>query len=138
MPDLDDETLAEAFWSVARRLRRLSHDTITSLGITPGQARATDVLLRHGGMRLNELSDHLHIAPRSTTEVVDALQEHGLVERSPDPQDRRATVVTLTTEGERVGRAVQSARVQEGESFFGRLSDADREALARILHSLRR
>lgn len=137
MPDEDDETLAEAFWSVARRLRHLTHDTVTPLGITPGQARALGVLRRHGGMRLNELSDHLRIVPRSTTEVIDALEERGLATRTPDPADRRATLVSLTDQGTRLGEAVAAARRAEAEGFFGRLSDTDREALTRILRSLR-
>jgi DNA-binding MarR family transcriptional regulator len=137
MPEQDDETLAEAFWSVARRIRHLTHDTVAPFGITPGQARAIGVLGRHGGIRLNELSEHLRIAPRSTTEVIDALEERGLVERTPDLLDRRATLVTLTEEGIRIGAAVRSARAEEIEAFFGRLSDTDRNTLARILRSLR-
>jgi DNA-binding MarR family transcriptional regulator len=133
----DDETLAEAFWSVARRLRHLTHDTITPLGVTPGQARAIGVLRRHGGMRPGELSNHLRIAPRSATEVVDALEERGLVRRTPDPADRRATLVALTENGEQLGEAVRAARAAEAASFFARLSDADRERLAGILRSLR-
>lgn len=137
MPEQDDETLGEAFWSVARRLRYLTHDTVTPFGITPGQARAIGVLRRHGGMRLSDLAEHLRIAPRSATEVIDALQDRGLAQRSPDPADRRATLVTLTDEGDRIGGAVRSARAAEAEAFFGRLSDTDREALAGILRSLR-
>jgi len=137
MPDQDDETLAEAFWSVARRLRHTTHDTVAPFGITPGQARAIGVLQRHGGMRLSDLAEHLRIAPRSTTEVIDALQERGLAERSPDPDDRRATLVTLTADGRRLGEDVRSARRVEAEAFFGRLSDADRDDLARVLRILR-
>ena len=137
MPEPDDETLAEAFRSVAHRLRHLTHDTVAPFGITPGQARALGVLRRHGGMRLSDLAEHLRIAPRSITEVIDALQERGLAERSPDPADRRATLVALTAEGERLGGAVRAARRDEAEAFFGRLSDADRDALARILRTLR-
>jgi DNA-binding MarR family transcriptional regulator len=133
----DDETLAEAFRSVAHRLRHLTLDTVTPFGITPGQARALGELRRHGGMRLTDLAEHLRIVPRSTTEVVDALQEHGLAQRSPDPEDRRATVVTLTAEGERVGNALRAARAAEAEAFFGRLSPDDRETLTRILATLR-
>ena len=136
-PEPDHETLAEAFWSVARRLRHLTHDTVAPFGITPGQARALGVLKRHGGMRLNELSDHLRIAPRSTTEVIDALEDHGLAARSPDPLDRRATLVALTTEGARIAAAVGSARSAQAEAFFSRLSEADHDALTRILRSLR-
>lgn len=137
-PRSDEESLSEAFWAVARQLRHLSRETLEPWEITPSQSRALGVLTRHGVMRLTELAEHLRIAPRSTTEVVDDLQKRGLVERRPDPDDRRATLVTLTGEGTRVGAAIRSARDAEAERFFGHLSEADRDDLARILRTLRR
>jgi DNA-binding MarR family transcriptional regulator len=132
-----DEGLAEVFWSVARRLRHLTHETLQPIGITPGQSRAVAVLMRHGVMRLSELSDHLRIAPRSTTEVVDGLQERGLVERRPDPVDRRATLVALTDAGQATAEAIRAARGAEAERFFAALDDEDRATLARILRTLK-
>jgi len=102
--------------------------------ITPSHLRALRVLTRHGMMRLSELSDHLHIAPRSTTEVVDALESRDLVKRRPDPDDRRATLVELTEHGASVLDAIRGT---ESERVFGRLSPADRAHLARILRELR-
>ncbi len=134
----DEETLAEAFWAVSRSLRHRSRESIGPLGITPGQSRAVGELRRHGSMRISALSEHLHIAPRSGTEVVDALEERGLVRRSPDPDDRRATLVTLSTQGEEVAEAVRKARAADAEQFFDRLSAADRSELARIIGVLRR
>jgi len=131
-----DETLSEAFWSVARQLRETSQKTLAPWDITPSHLRALRVLTRHGMMRLSELSDHLHIAPRSTTEVVDALESRGLVERRPDPRDRRATLAELTAQGTGVLRAIRAARGTEAERVFDRLSPADREHLARILRQL--
>ncbi|SCL33673.1 DNA-binding transcriptional regulator, MarR family [Micromonospora rhizosphaerae] len=133
----DEESLAEAFWGVARRLRHQSRRTLEPWDLNPGHARALDVLMRHGPVRLSTLADHLHIAPRSTTEVVDGLQERSLAERRPDPEDRRATLVALTEEGARVGAAIRAARHAEAEHFFGHLSPADRADLARILRTLR-
>jgi DNA-binding MarR family transcriptional regulator len=135
--DDEDESLSEAFWGVARQLRHLSRETLEPWQVTPGQSRALGVLMHHGVLRLSELSDHLRIAPRSTTEVVDGLQERGLVERRPDANDRRATLVALTEQGQRVGTAIQAARSAEAERFFGGLSDPDRVHLARILRTLR-
>jgi DNA-binding MarR family transcriptional regulator len=137
-PDDQPETLSEAFWRVARELRQLSRETLEPWDITPGQSRALGVLTHHGVMRLSELSEHLRIAARSTTEVVDGLQERGLVERRPDPHDRRATLVALTEEGTAVGAAIRSARSAEAERFFGELSESDRAHLTRILGRLRR
>ena len=94
------------------------------------------MLKRYGTMRLSELSDHLHIAPRSATEVVDALESRGLVQRSPDPGDRRATLVEVTGQGATILEAIRAARGTEAERVFGRLSPADRADLARILRAL--
>jgi DNA-binding MarR family transcriptional regulator len=132
-----DETLPEAFWSVARRLREMSQETLAPWDITPSHLRALRALKRHGMMRLSELSDHLHIAPRSTTEVVDALESRGLVQRRPDPGDRRATLVEVTEHGASVLDAIRAARGTETERVFGRLSQTDRAHLARILRKLR-
>jgi DNA-binding MarR family transcriptional regulator len=129
-----EETLAEAFWSVARRLRDSSQETLAPWDITPAHLRALRMLRRHGVMRLSELSDRLRIAPRSATEVVDALESRGLVQRRPDPGDRRATLVEVTDGGASVLDAVRGT---EAERVFGRLSQTDRAHLARLLGKLR-
>ncbi|KAB1912384.1 MarR family winged helix-turn-helix transcriptional regulator [Micromonospora sp. AMSO31t] len=137
MTGSDEESLAETFWAVARRLRHQSKRTLEPWEINPGHARALAVLMRHGAVRLSALAEHLRIAPRSATEVVDDLEERGLVARQPDPADRRATLVGLTDEGTRISAAIRAARAAEAERFFGDLSDSDRADLARILRTLR-
>lgn len=134
---MEEESLSELFWAVARRLRHQSHEALRPLGITPGQGRALNVLARHGTMRPSELSEHLRIAPRSTTEVVDGLQERGLVRRLPDPADRRATLVSLTEAGDDTAAAIRAERGAQGERFFAALPPGDRAELGRILAVLR-
>lgn len=137
VPDEPEESLAEAFWAVTRELRHRTRDTLAPWAVTPSQSRAVWVLMRHGTMRLRDLAEHLRIAPRSATEVVDDLVERGLVERGPDPDDRRATLVHLTDPGREIGAAVRAARAADAAGYFDRLSEADRADLARILRSLR-
>jgi DNA-binding MarR family transcriptional regulator len=132
-----DESLSDAFWSVARQLRDTSQETLAPWDITPAQFRALRVLRRHGVMRLSELSERLKIAARSTTEVIDALQSRDLVGRRPDPDDRRATLVDLTEHGLQVLQAIREARGAESERAFDRLTSADRANLGRILRKLR-
>jgi DNA-binding MarR family transcriptional regulator len=132
-----DENLSELFWSVARSLRHLNREALEPLNVTPSHGRALSVLLRHGSMRPGELAEHLRIAPRSATEVVDDLEQRGLAGRTPDPADRRATLITLTETGLAAGDAIRSAREVAAERFFAGLSDADRADLTRILGRLR-
>ena len=132
-----DDALSEAFWAVARQLRERSQETLAPWDITPAHLRALRTLRRHGTMRLSELSDHLHIAPRSTTEVVDALEARDLVQRRADPGDRRATLVEVTEHGAAVLTAIRDTRGAEAVRVFGRLGPADRAELTRILGLLR-
>jgi DNA-binding MarR family transcriptional regulator len=131
------ETLADVFWAVARHLRHRSRDVVEPFGVTPGQARALAVLARDGEVRPGTLAEQLRIAARSGTEVIDALEERGLVTRSPDPDDRRATLVRLTPAGQRVAAEVRAAQRADAQAFFGRLSPEDTTALIRILDTLR-
>jgi DNA-binding MarR family transcriptional regulator len=135
-PTFPADGLAEAFWTVARRLRQRTKVALEPWDLSPSLARALSVLARHGDIRLSTLADRLRIVPRSATEVVDDLQRSGLVERRPDPDDRRAVLVALTAEGERRARAIQEARQAEGERFFAALDAADRADLARVLCKL--
>ena len=129
-----DESLAEAFWSVARQLRKTSQETLAPWDINPSQLRALRVLTRYGVMRLSELSDHLHIAPRSATEVVDALESRDLVQRRARPRRPAGHARRADRTWHHV---LQAIRGTEAERVFGRLSPADRAHLARILRKLR-
>ena len=132
-----DESLADALGAVSRQLREKSAETLAPWGIAPAHLRALRTLSRHGTMRLSELSERLQIAPRSATEVVDALQARDLVLRRPDPADRRATLVEVTDHGAGILAEIRVTRGTEAGRVFGRLSRADRAELARILSKLR-
>ena len=132
------DSLGEAFGAVARRLRVASMAALAQYDVTPSQVRAIRVLAIHdsGGVRSKDLAEHLRIAPRSATEVVDALEEKGLVTRSPDPGDRRATLVSLSDRGRALAEEVRRTRGVASEQLLERLTQTDREDLARILRKL--
>ncbi|MQA77967.1 MAG: winged helix DNA-binding protein [Streptosporangiales bacterium] len=68
--------------------------------------------------------------------VLDDLQDRGLIERHPDPADRRARLLALTQEGQRTRDSVQSAIQRREERLLARLPAADRRALLRALQAL--
>jgi DNA-binding MarR family transcriptional regulator len=128
--------LGEALGAVDKRLRAAAMTSLAEWDVTPSQLRALRALSRHGDLRSSELAAHLHIAARSATEVVDALEGKGIVQRLPDPTDRRATLVSLTPHGRGLLARMHRARGAESEKLFERLSAADRDHLARILQRL--
>lgn len=61
-----------------------------------------------GGTRITILAARAGITHQSMAQLVDELEQRGIVERVPDPSDRRARLVRLTEEGhERVGVAMR-------------------------------
>jgi DNA-binding MarR family transcriptional regulator len=137
VPDDDDAaTLGELLMRAARTQRRRWREALAPWDLSPHHARALRVVCDRDGVRLSDLAEALHIAPRSATEVADALQARGLVERGPDPTDRRAVVLTPTVAGRQVQGEVAAARAADTRDLFARLDPADRATLARILREL--
>ncbi|HEX3781666.1 MAG TPA: MarR family winged helix-turn-helix transcriptional regulator [Pseudonocardiaceae bacterium] len=68
--------------------------------------------------------------------VLDELQQRGLIERTPDPTDRRAHLLDITVAGSALRDAVR-ADIQRGEErVLARLPPADRKAFLRSLATL--
>ncbi len=81
---------------VSRLLRRDFDQRARSIGVTRNQWRVLTMLVRHEGTNQGNLADLLEVEPITLCRMVDRLQESGLVERRPDPQDRRAWRLFLT------------------------------------------
>ncbi|SDF51438.1 DNA-binding transcriptional regulator, MarR family [Blastococcus fimeti] len=136
MGDEPTGELGELLMRVARTQRRRWREALAPWDLSPHQARALRVVSERDGVRLSDLAEALHIAPRSATEVADGLQERGLVERTPDPGDRRAVLLRPTDEGRRVRAEVGRARAADNEELLARLSPDDRATLTRLLTAL--
>lgn len=63
--------------------------------------------LAHAPMSMRELAALLAVDAPYTTVVVDDLESRGLVERRPDPDDRRRKIVGATAAGRRLARRAQ-------------------------------
>jgi DNA-binding MarR family transcriptional regulator len=68
--------------------------------------------------------------------ILDELQQKGLIERVPDPQDRRVRLLAITEDGRRVKNRTQTAIQRGEERWLGILSPSDRAAFLRALQQL--
>lgn len=68
-------------------------------GLSEGRLGVLFRLHRCGDLPLGDLADALDYTPRNITGLVDHLERDGLVERIPDPNDRRSTRARLTPAG---------------------------------------
>lgn len=117
-------------------LRRRWMASLEPWNVSPHEFRALRAVTDLAPARLTDLADRLRIANRSATEVVDSLESKGLVHRAPSPTDRRAVVVTLSEQGQRLTAELAQARSTAGVEFLAPLTDADRETLRELLARL--
>jgi DNA-binding MarR family transcriptional regulator len=104
-PDLGDGDYA-ALASFRRSLRiflAFSSDAARDAGLTPQQHQA--ILAIRGlaptsEVTVNDLAEHLLLKPQTAVELVDRLEEAGLVQRKRAAEDRRRVLLSLTARAE--------------------------------------
>lgn len=133
----DTVPLGELLSRAARAIHLQSRELLAPLGLTPAAARALRTLGHAAGpMRMGDLAERMHVVPRTVTTLVDALEEDGLIERRPDPTDRRSTLVHLTPRGsDRLGQ-MRAARHEAAGELLSALSVAEQDQLRALLRKL--
>ncbi len=92
---------------------------------------------RRGALPLGIMGQRLMIHPTSVTNIIDRLEDQGLVRRRPHPTDGRTTLAEITDEGRRL--AGEATTAVNGVTFgLGALSRTDLRDLQRIIGTLRR
>lgn len=128
--------IADLLTRTNRRLRRAAGDAAPP-GVTPSRLRVLRILSGAGSpLRVGELARRLDVVPRSATSVVDELEAAGYVRREPDPADRRATLVALTSFGADVLRDVRAGRNASLAQLLDRLTEPEQADLIRLLAKL--
>ena len=127
---------------VALHLTRLQEESIRDLDLRYSDYTVLATLEKEGakdGLPVSRLADLVLRPMGSITQIVDRLARAELVERVPDPRDRRMVLIAITSEGERValrGSEVYDriqARVLDGMQP-DELGDVDR-AIRRLLEA---
>lgn len=115
----------------SRRLLASLHPGVAGK-LTPSKIRALDLLSEHGGLRVGELADRVGIDDATATRLVDRLEEIGVVGRTSEPGDRRATTVALTPAGEKLVVGIAAQRQLFFCDVLDALEPAERAELVRL------
>jgi DNA-binding MarR family transcriptional regulator len=137
--DVPTEQVTELYLALARARRwmsRLAPYEPAPLGASGVSALAE--IVRSGPLRLGDLAARERITAPTLSRVVAGLLEHGYVERTADPADARAGIVSATEAGRALLTGLRSHRTAELSGRLRRLSDEDRAALLGAAPALRR
>ena len=138
-PELDSSPIG-----VVGRISRLAREIEARLepvyrehGLEPGWHDILATLRRSGGtLRPTDLTNASMLTSSGTTKRLDKLEAAGLIARQADPNDRRGTLIALTTDGRRLIDALTPAHLDNERRILGALSEADQRRLADLLRKL--
>ena len=130
------ETAARLRLAIVRTARRLRQEAGGDL--TPSSAAALATIERRGPLAPSELAEIERVKRPTITRVVARLEEAGLVERTGDPDDGRAFLVSVTREGSELLRRIRTRKNAYLARRLGKLGPGDLGALERAVDVLER
>lgn len=119
-------------------LRRASPAAGLPSGKRPGPCRfVLHAIMMHGPVRMSEIGRHMGISRPYMTALVDKLVDDGLVERVPDPNDRRAVLVRITEAGREANKDFARNTREVIVKNLSSLDSEDVEVLHELMKSIR-
>jgi len=123
--------IIEAQRRMNRVIRERTLDSWVKLNLTIPQLKSLFYISRHGRVNLSGLASGIRVTPANVTGIVDRLVEQGLLTRTPDPDDRRISWLTVTDEGKTLINDLREGRVQEMRRILDKLTEEELAIVAR-------
>lgn len=139
-PDLDAApmTIVVRIMRVAALLQDRLANVVKAHGLSVWEFDALATLRRASpdGLPPKRLLREMLLSSGAMTNRIDRLEEAGLVERTPDPADRRGTIVRLTAAGRARVDPVVRDRFEDARQIVELLDDSEAQALSAALRHL--
>jgi DNA-binding MarR family transcriptional regulator len=103
------------------------------LQLTPADAGILRLLRNAAGISQQELSQRLRIHPSRLVAILDHLERRQLVERKPNPEDRRLYSLHLTKDGGEILERIAKVAREHQDALLSALSGDDRKKLTELL-----
>ncbi len=121
-------------WAIARMARRLRQESGTDLG--PSQVAALATVERQGPLSPSELADLERIKRPTATRIVRHLEAADLVQRVRDPEDGRASILSITADGRAILRSLRERKTAYLAKRVAAMDADDRRTLERAAELL--
>lgn len=122
------------------RLQRAHMDrriAASGLDLTPGEVRVLAQAARAGKVRQNVLAELIGVEAMTVSAYIDRLEARGLIQRLPDPGDRRAKLVAVTDAADPVLDRIISLGLETRQTASRGVSPQDWERVLTVLKAVR-
>lgn len=117
-------------------MKLLAEQSIVNAGLCLTDFAALEALLHKGPLTISQIQDKVLLASGSMTAAIDRLETRGLVVRKSTSSDRRARIVQLTQEGNRVAAAYFERHARDLEDLMSVLSPKEKRQVYASLKKL--
>jgi len=111
-------------------------EALTPFGLHPREFLLLRSIRALEGRSQQALASLLEVPPSRMVVLVDHLEELGLLERRPDPHDRRVRALHLTDHGREVHERATEVALEREQRLCSGLTEREREQLIELLHKL--
>jgi MarR family 2-MHQ and catechol resistance regulon transcriptional repressor len=123
-------------WKSYEALSAQATESISSLDVCYTDFTILELLLHKGSQPINAIGSRLNLTSGSMTLAIDRLEKKQFVERTSDPNDRRARIVRLTPEGKKVITQSFKKHKKDMEKALDGLDEAERVQLITLLKQI--
>lgn len=119
-----------------RNIDQIYSQSVESLGLTVIEWYILRALYEQDGQHASELARAVGRAATSFTPILDKLQHKDMIQRRPDPADRRAVRIYLTNTAQEYRQRVMETADQIEKSIHGRIENGDYSTFKNVLSAL--
>jgi DNA-binding MarR family transcriptional regulator len=135
-PNPAADSVGFMLWTLGHAISRRFVHALQPLELHPREFTVLRAVKASDGQSQQALADRLHIPPSRMVAIVDELESRGLIERRPDPNDRRVRALYVTTRGQTLLQEAFDLVVEHERAISDTLTADERAQLLELLNRI--
>lgn len=130
----------KAFIGISRTtqaLHKRAGNIFSKGGLTSAQFAVLEALYHKGDLTINEIMESILSTSGNMTVVINNLEKEALIERKPNPKDKRSCIIMITATGRQKIEEIFPMHVKDLAESFAGLEEEEKELLVRLLRKIR-
>lgn len=128
--------LGRLFGEVSRRQGGRIHREVSKLGLGRGMPPVLLYVAENDGCRQSDINKLAHVAPATTTVMLQTLEKNGFITRRTDENDQRCIRIYITDKGKEAAFKGKEAVDRANAEFFANLEADEQEVMLKMLLKL--
>ncbi|WP_297632336.1 MarR family transcriptional regulator [uncultured Clostridium sp.] len=119
-----------------QKVHQKEYVTIKECGLTVSQFGVLEVLNHKGDLKICDIIEKVLGTSGNITVVIKNLEKDGLIKKYPDPEDKRAVLISITEKGKNIIDNMFPKHLENINNIFSVLTDEEKQDLIKIAKKL--